>query len=95
MWVIGLLRAIACIQPGIVCDTLNESLRPGGRFVNSFSNRCFPSKVINGWASNDDRGHVAIVAEYYRRSGPWQNLEAALRNPEHRGDPLYAVWADR
>lgn len=83
-------------RPLEVFDEVNRVLRPGGRFVNSFSNRCFPTKVINGWASTDDRGHVSIVAEYYRQTGPWDGLEAELRTPTDRpGDPLYAVWADK
>ncbi len=31
----------------------------------TFSNRCFPTKAINGWLSTDDRGHCAIVAREY------------------------------
>ena len=83
-------------KPLEVFDEVHRVLKPGGRFLNTFSNRCFPTKVINGWAASDDRGHVAIVAEYHRQTGPWEGLDAAVRTPpDHRGDPLYAVWADK
>jgi hypothetical protein len=37
---------------------------------------------------------VAIVGEYFRRSGGWAEPEAALCTPPYTpGDPLYAVWA--
>ncbi len=71
-------------------------LRPGGLFVCTFSNRCFPTKAIRGWLATDDAGHVAIVEEYFRRSGGWDEPVAARRTPTgHRGDPLFAVWAGR
>ena len=41
-------------------------LRPGGVFVCTFSNRCFPTKAIRGWLSTDDRGHCAIVSCLFR-----------------------------
>ncbi len=40
-------------------------LRPGGLFVCTFSNRCFPTKAIRGWLSTDDRGRCTIVATYF------------------------------
>jgi SAM-dependent methyltransferase len=71
-------------------------LRPGGQFVCTFSNRCFPTKAIRGWLMTDDEGHVAIVEEYFRRSGGWNEPVAQRRTPAgHLGDPLYAVWARR
>ncbi len=81
-------------RPLEVFDEVHRVLRPGGVFVNTFSNRCFPTKVIQGWGYADDRGHVEIVGEYHRRSGPWTDVQAALRTPaDEPGDPLYAVWA--
>jgi hypothetical protein len=68
---------------------------PDGLFVCTFSNRCFPTKAIAGWLANDDAGRVAIVAEYFRRSGGWRELTAQQRPTPVGGDPLYAVWARR
>ena len=68
-------------------------LRPGGVFVCTFSNRCFPTKVIRGWLSTDDQGRCAIVATYFRSTPGLDEPTATLENPGARGDPLYAVWA--
>ena len=68
-------------------------LRPGGRFVVTFSNRCFPTKAIRGWLATDDRGHVQIVDAYFRLAGGFGPAQAQLRTPPGQGDPLYAVWA--
>jgi SAM-dependent methyltransferase len=71
-------------------------LRPGGRFVCTFSNRLFPTKAIRAWLYSDDDTHCQIVAEYFRRALVFQEPTVALRTPPmHRGDPLYAVWATR
>ena len=70
-------------------------LRPGGVFVCTFSNRCFPTKAIRGWLSTDDRGRAVIVATYFDLTPGFDEPIAQLRNPEANGDPLYAVWARR
>ena len=67
-------------------------LRPGGRFVVTFSNRCFPTKAIRGWLYSDDAQHLQIVDAYFllRGFGP---TRAGQRTSPGFGDPLYAVWA--
>jgi SAM-dependent methyltransferase len=70
-------------------------LRPGGLFVCTFSNRCFPTKAISGWLSTDDRGRCAIVATYFSLTDGFGEAVVEHRNPDARGDPLYAVWARR
>jgi hypothetical protein len=65
-------------------------------FVCTFSNRCFPTKAIRGWLQTSDEEHCAIVATYFRLAGGWTAPEVEQRTPKlHRGDPLYAVWANR
>ncbi len=51
---------------------VHRVLRPGGLAVFSFSNRCFPSKVILMWGLNmeDGVGHCRIVANYFRWGCP-------------------------
>lgn len=71
-------------------------LRPGGRFVCTFSNRLFPTKAIRAWLYSDDDSHCRIVAEYFRQARTFEEPTVALRTPPlHRGDPLFAVWAAR
>jgi SAM-dependent methyltransferase len=83
------------VRPLEVFDEVARVLRPDAPFVCTFSNRCFPTKAIRGWLATDDATHVSIVAEYFRRSGPWGEPSAQHRNPGRRGDPLFAVWARR
>jgi hypothetical protein len=83
------------IHPVEVFASVARVLRPGGVFVCTFSNRLFPTKAIAGWLATDDAGHVAIVQEYFRRAGGFEEPESRRCTPTERyfGDPLYAVWA--
>ena len=82
------------VRPIEVFREAARVIRPGGAFVCTFSNRCFPTKAIGGWLATDDEQHCALVSEYFRRAGGWSPAVAQLRTPPgHAGDPLYAVWA--
>jgi SAM-dependent methyltransferase len=84
------------VRPFEVFDEAARVLRRSGPFVCTFSNRCFPTKAIRGWLATDDDAHLEIVREYFRRSNGWGDVTAQRRTPvDHRGDPLYAVWAHR
>ena len=41
------------IRPIEVFAEVGRVLRPGGRFVVTFSNRCFPTKAIRGWLMSE------------------------------------------
>jgi SAM-dependent methyltransferase len=83
------------VRPVEVFASVARVLRPGGVFVCTFSNRCFPTKAIAGWLATDDAGHVAIVEEYFRRAGGFEAPRSRRCTPAERylGDPLHAVWA--
>jgi SAM-dependent methyltransferase len=84
------------VRPIEVFRDLARVLRPGAPFVCTFSNRCFPTKAIRGWLYASDAEHGEIVAEYFRQAGGWDEPVVARRTPtDHRGDPLWAVWAHR
>lgn len=85
------------IHPVEVLAEAARVLRPGAPAVITFSNRCFPTKAVHGWLAADDAGHCAIVADYMRRAGGFTEPEVSLRTPggRYRGDPLYAVVAQR
>jgi SAM-dependent methyltransferase len=94
--------AVCCVsvdylaRPIEVFNEVARVVQPGGVFVCTFSNRCFPTKAIRGWLGTDDQTHVNIVSEYLRRSVGWDAPIAQQRTPaNHWGDPLYAVWASR
>jgi SAM-dependent methyltransferase len=82
------------VRPVEVFRDVARVVRPGGRFVCTFSNRCFPTKAITGWlyATDEQRGY--IVRSYFQRAGGWGPPKVQRRTPPgHRGDPLFAVWA--
>jgi hypothetical protein len=84
------------VRPVEVFADVARVVRPGGPFVTTFSNRCFPTKAIRGWLVTDDEQHCDIVAEYFRLAGGWDEPVAQRRTPpDHPGDPLYAVWSRR
>jgi hypothetical protein len=83
------------VRPVEVFAEVARVLVPGATFCCTFSNRCFPTKAIAGWLSLDGRGRVALVSQYFARSGRWSEAEAVRATPPGPGDPLYAVWATR
>ena len=83
------------VQPVMVFKEMARVLKPGGVFVCTFSNRCFPSKAIRGWLQADDLGRCAIVAAYFSLTQEFDEPEVRHCNSSATGDPLYAVWAKR
>ncbi len=93
-------HAVCCVsvdylvRPLEVVAGIARILRPGGQFVVTFSNRCFPSKAIRGWLATDDAGHVAIVRRYFELTSGFGPPTSDLRTPfTSVGDPLWGVWA--
>jgi len=82
-------------RPLEVFSQVARVLRPGGVFVCTFSNRCFPTKAIRGWLSTDDKGRCAIVAAYFELTNGFGEPVVERRNPDAPGDPLFTVWARR
>ena len=70
-------------------------LRPGGLFVCTFSNRCFPTKAIRGWLSTGDEGRAAIVRRYFELTDGFADPVTQLLPTSPFGDPLFGVWARR
>ncbi|CAM3529669.1 methyltransferase domain-containing protein [Deinococcus frigens] len=83
-------------DPVAVLRDLGRVLVPGGPVVISFSNRCFPTKVVAVWHTLDDAGHRQLVQQYLEAAGNWTDIVALDRSPRSArgqltGDPLYAV----
>jgi SAM-dependent methyltransferase len=92
------------IRPFEVFDDVARVLRPGGRFIVTFSNRWFPPKAIRVWAELHEFERMGMVLEYFLKSGQYGQLETfslrGLPRPENDkyfgrmyfADPVYAVW---
>ena len=53
------------IRPIEVFRDVARVLRPGGVYVCTFSNRCFPTKAIRGWLNASDERRRDIVKSYF------------------------------
>lgn len=81
-------------RPLEVFHDVARILRPGGRLIITFSNRCFPTKAIRGWLATDDAGHRRIVSTYFELTERFGEPVIDVRIAPRPGvDPLYAVWA--
>lgn len=82
-------------KPLEIFREMGRVLRPGGRAIMSFSNRCFPTKVINIWSRTTDIEHIFIVGCYFHFSGAFQRPEALDLKPGMFGlsDPMFVVEA--
>jgi SAM-dependent methyltransferase len=88
--------ALCCVgaqylqRPVEVFAEVARTLRPGGPFVVSFSNRCFPTKAVAIWRALDARGHARLIAYYMDEAG-FEAIEARVLSDGTRGDPLTVV----
>lgn len=88
-------------NPVAVFADVARVLKPGGRFLVSFSNRCFPTKAVAAWMAMSDAQHLALVSRYFEAAGRWTNITTWRKEPGRApgswfggGDPLYLVWAE-
>jgi SAM-dependent methyltransferase len=79
-------------RPVEVLREVGRVLKVGAPIVITFSNRCFPTKVVAVWHQLDDRGHMKLVERYLEEAGNFRNIRSLDRSPRHlSSDPLYAV----
>ena len=82
-------------------------LKPGGVFVNTFSDRCFPTKAVRLWGQLHTFERMGFVADMYRQAGQFEAVHTWSETGAPRpaddeyatqmsdADPVFAVWATR
>ena len=95
------------VRPLEVFEEVRRVLKPGGRFILTFSNRYFPPKVIRVWADAHQFERSGLVLEYFLRAGGFTELATfsltGLFRPEDDkyagqtpwSDPIHAVWGSK
>jgi hypothetical protein len=110
----GAFDAVVCtvsveylVNPLEVFGEVRRVLRPGGRFIVSFSNRWFPPKAIALWQNLHEFERMGLVLEYFLRTGGFEELTTwslrGLPRPADDkyadrlslSDPVYAVWGTK
>jgi SAM-dependent methyltransferase len=88
--------ALCCVsvqylqKPVEVFAEVRRVLRPGGPFIVTYSNRCFPTKAVAIWRSLDLRRHASLVHLYLDRAG-FSGIDVQVLADGMNGDPLIAV----
>lgn len=94
-------------RPFEVFAEVARVLKPGGRFINVFSTRWFPAKVIGVWQDLHEFERPGLILEYYMESGAYEDLNTLsmrgfprpLDDPRIRqtfeSDPIHAVWGSK
>lgn len=80
-------------KPQEILKEVARVLKPGGLAAFSFSNRCFPTKVIGIWNQTNDSDHVAIVGSYFYYEPAFGGPLADDISPNPgRSDPMFVVY---
>eukprot|EP00814_Leptocylindrus_danicus_P007878 CAMPEP_0116012824 /NCGR_PEP_ID=MMETSP0321-20121206/5353_1 /TAXON_ID=163516 /ORGANISM="Leptocylindrus danicus var. danicus, Strain B650" /LENGTH=250 /DNA_ID=CAMNT_0003482241 /DNA_START=299 /DNA_END=1051 /DNA_ORIENTATION=+ len=63
-------------SPLAIFQEMYRVLKPGGKALVSFSNRCFATKAVAMWLQADDIDRLTIVASYYHYAADWKSIQA-------------------
>jgi SAM-dependent methyltransferase len=92
-------------RPFAVFEEIGRILKPGGKFITTFSNRWFPTKAIRLWPYLHEFERMGLVSEYFINSKLFKQINTrsvrGLSRPKNDrytmplSDPVYAVWATK
>ena len=76
------------VKPFEVFAEIARCLKPGGKLLVTFSDRWFPPKAIAVWSELHPFERVALVVDYFRRGGLYENIEtlSILHYPRPQDD---------
>ena len=92
------------VRPVEVLRELGRVLKPGATAIMTFSDRWFPTKVIQLWTELHPYERMSLVLEYFRQAGNFSGLGTEIRRGLPRpeadnyagqlalSDPVFAVW---
>ncbi|WP_062017752.1 class I SAM-dependent methyltransferase [Aureimonas sp. AU4] len=78
-------------RPVEVLQEVHRVLKPSGRVLVSFSNRCFPTKAVAIWQALGNDDHACLVELYLGEAGFGAVATHILRTADGKGDPLTIV----
>jgi hypothetical protein len=82
-------------RPQEVFQEMHRVLKPGGVAVMSWSNRMFPTKVVDIWLRSSEEERVKIVQNYFLTCGVTYENVAGYQIVTKGVDPLYIVIASK
>ena len=81
-------------RPIEVFAEVHRVLRPEGRVIVAYADRCFPTKAVAAWLALDTAGRAALVRHYLEAAG-LGDVRAEVLADGQRGDALVAVGGVR
>ena len=83
-------------QPKQIFQEMFRTLKPNGTAVMAFSNRMFPTKVVDIWLRVNEEERVRIVETYFVHCGAnFENVAGYKMITGNGGDPLYVVLGQK
>lgn len=81
-------------RPVELLSEVRRTLKDGAWMHCTFSNRCFPTKVVGKWLRMSEEERTRWIGGYFwADEGGWEHVEEVVLNRGGYDDPLYVVRA--